>query len=143
MRPWDPDREPDQRDAARGGEDAGQVASLHAVRAQVRDVEHPVDERERAEAERERRAQPGPQPREGEDACDRGEQGQRAGERVLAEAEARSAVDERVVQSVDQPGRGGAGEHQRLRGSIPSARPARCGASRRGGDHASVPRAYS
>ena len=79
---------------------------------------HPVDEREAAEREGEGRTQPGPQRREREHARDRGGDRDRPGQRVLAEAEARSAVHERVVERVHDEQQGGDAEDQRLSGAV-------------------------
>src|SRR6185312_6708319 len=114
VRERDPYRERDERDTAERGEDAGEVAPVDAVRAQVRDVEHAVDTGEDAEAEAERRPQAGPERGEGEDPGDGRDQRDRPGERVLAQAEARAAVYERVVEGVHEARGGRDGEHAGL-----------------------------
>jgi hypothetical protein len=80
----------------------------------VGDVQPAVDERETTERERQRRAQPGPQRGERGDGSDAGDDRDQAGEHVLADAETRAAVHERVVERVNEAQDRRDAEDQRL-----------------------------
>ena len=73
-----------------------------------------VDAGQDAEAEGQRRLEPGPQEGEGEHAREAGGERERGGEDELARAQAGPAVDEGVVQRVQQDQRGAQRERQRL-----------------------------
>ena len=78
------------------------------------DVQHAVDGRERPEEQRDRRAHPRARVGERVDRAEAEDERERRGEHVLAEADARLAVEERVVERVDEGDAGGGAEDERL-----------------------------
>jgi hypothetical protein len=100
MAPRDRCGQPEERHSPGRGEHAGDVAAVHAVAGDVDGVQGAVGQGEAAVRERERGAQPRPQPREREHRHDPRRDGERARQRVLAEAQSGPAVHERVVEGV-------------------------------------------
>jgi hypothetical protein len=92
MQPRDRDRQPDQDDARRRAEHAGDVARGSALSGNVHNVHRAVDDRERSEEQGERRPHRRAPVRERVDGADSQEERKCGGERVLAEADARLAV---------------------------------------------------
>jgi hypothetical protein len=116
MPPRDAHRQPDEDDAGSRRQHAGEVALRRPVDADVVQVLEAVDDRERAEGERQPGAKPGTQRREGEDGRERTHRGDRRCQRVLADPEPRLAVQEGVVEGMEERDDGGCGEHERLAG---------------------------
>ena len=85
-------------------------------------MQHAVDDREAAERERERGAQARAERREREQPGDRRGERDRPGQRVLAEAEPRAAMHERVVERVHEHEQRREGEHERLAGAVAAHR---------------------
>ena len=114
MAPQDRDGEPDQDEPGGEREHAGDVAVVGAVDADVLDVHRAVDHGERAEQERER----GPQRRstaaEREHGAGRAGDRDQRGERVLGEVDAGLAVQEGVVERVEDRDPDGRAEHGEL-----------------------------
>jgi hypothetical protein len=108
VQPRDRDRQPDEHDARRRGENAGEIARRSSRARDVLDVQHAVDGRERPEEQGEGRAQPRTQPGEGVDGGEPEHERDRRGERVLTEADAGLAMEEGVVERVNE-GDGGRG----------------------------------
>ena len=78
------------------------------------DVQHPVDGRERSEEQGERRTQRRPHQRERVDGTEPQYERDRGSERVLAEADTGLAMEEGVVERVDEGDGGRGAEDQRL-----------------------------
>jgi hypothetical protein len=123
--PRDRGAEREQHQARRRRADAGEVAALRRVEADMDDMHRAVDQRRDAERHGQRGARTGPHTSEEEDGQCADRHRQQPGDRVLAEPDPGLATDERVVDRVQDAGRGRDGEHALL-GSRRSA-DARCG----------------
>jgi hypothetical protein len=100
VQPGDRNREPDQHDAGRGDDRAGEVARTGTGVHDVFDMHQAVDGGEHPEEERDRGPQRGSKPGEAVDRPGPKHERDRHGERVLADADARLAVKEPVVERV-------------------------------------------
>ncbi len=108
------DGEDDEDDTRDEGRHARPIATSKLVRRNVQNVLRRVDGGQDAEEEGHGCAKPRTEPGERHDGADSGQEGDRRREGVLAERNAGLAVEEGVVERVDEAEKGCAAEGERL-----------------------------